>query len=208
MDVAQLATRFSAGIPGWVLAELGTAAEVLATLDDRMALVNRLASRNYREGGGGPFAAIVVETPSGRLLSAGVNQVLAANLSVVHAEVMAISLAQTHLGTWDLGRSDCPSTQLLVNWRPCVQCYGAVLWSGVAGLVIAGQGPELEALTSFDEGPMRADWEAQLAARGVDVVVGVRREEAVQVFREYGEAAARGDAQVYNARPQRARPPN
>jgi tRNA(Arg) A34 adenosine deaminase TadA len=206
VDVSELATRFSAGIPGWVVAELTTTDDALATLDDRMALVNRLAARNLREGGGGPFAAVVIDADSGQVVSAGVNQVLAANLSVVHAEVMALSLAQTALGTWDLGGPEYPPMQLVVNWRPCVQCYGAVLWSGIASLVIAGEGAELEELTSFDEGPMRDDWQAQLAARGIEVVVGVRREQAVEVFREYGEVVARGDAQVYNARPRHAEP--
>ena len=69
----------------------------------------------------------------------------------------------TALASWPSGRSGqlgpgrrrCgPTHELVVNWRPCVQCYGATLWSGVRRLVIAGSGPELEELTSFDEGPM------------------------------------------------------
>ena len=36
---------------------------------------------------------------------------------------------------------------------------GAVLWSGVRELVLAGEGPELEELTGFDEGVVAPDWE-------------------------------------------------
>jgi hypothetical protein len=63
--------------------------------------------------------------------------------------------------------------------------------------VVAGDGPELEALTGFDEGPMRPDWAEQLEARGVAVRIGVLREEAVAVFDRYGSNT---DKAVYNAR--------
>ena len=67
---------------------------------------------------------------------------------------MAIALAQAAVGSWDLGAEGLPPHQLVVNWRPCVMCFGSVLWSGVVDLVLAGTGPELESLTGFDEGPM------------------------------------------------------
>src|SRR3546814_7361546 len=121
-----------------------------------MDLVNDLADRNWRAGKGGPFAAIVVEAESGRLVSAGVNVVRSSGLSSMHAEVTAIGLAQTALGRWDLGAAGA-DLQLVVNWRPCVMCYGATMWSGVRSLVVAGDGPELEALSGFDEGPVVED---------------------------------------------------
>ena len=67
---------------------------------------------------------------------------------------------------------------------------------GVRSLVVAGDGPELEELSGFDEGPMVEDWAAQFEARGIAVTIGVRRDEAVAVFRAYGES----DSLVYNAR--------
>ena len=63
-------------------------------------------------------------------------------------------------------------------------------------LVVAGSGAELEELTGFDEGPMREDWAEQFEARGIAVVQGVGRDEALAVFRDYGQA----EALVYNAR--------
>jgi hypothetical protein len=61
---------------------------------------------------------------------------------------------------------------------------------------VAGEGPELEELSGFDEGPVVADWAAQFEARGIRVTTGVRREEATAVFRAYGAS----DSTVYNAR--------
>ena len=190
-----LPTQYSVTLPDWVLDEVAGAP--LETDEDKMALVNRLARRNFREKTGGPFAALVVE--NGRLVSAGVNLVLASGLSSSHAEVVALGLAQTAVGTWDLGAGGA-KRELIVNWRPCVQCYGATMWSGITRLVVAGDGPELEQLTKFDEGPMVADWAAQFASRGIEVVQDVLREEALDVYRAYGASVESGDVTVYNAR--------
>ena len=188
-------TSYSVTLPDWVADEVAGAS--LATDEDKMALVNRLARRNFHEKTGGPFAALVVS--DGKLISAGVNLVLASGLSSSHAEVVALALAQTAVGNWDLG-ADGAKRELIVNWRPCVQCYGATMWSGVTRLVVAGDGPELEQLTKFDEGPMVADWAAQFEARGISVTQNVLRDEALDVYRSYGEFVAAGDVTVYNAR--------
>ncbi|CAN5238977.1 MAG: nucleoside deaminase [Nocardioides sp.] len=190
----QLATSFGATLPSWVCDEINTAVP-----DDeaQMDLVLRLAARNPREGSGGPFAALVVDTHSAEVVSAGVNLVLSSNLSAAHAEVVALSLAQVRLGTWNLaGR---PRT-LVVNWRPCAQCYGAAMWSGVSRLVVAGDGPECERLTGFDEGPMREDWAEQFEDRGIEVVTGILREQAVAGFEAYADLVRSAGVTVYNPR--------
>ncbi len=190
-----IATSFTMTLPAWLVDEADRLPTVLPTLEERMALVNRLADRNWREGNGGPFAAIVVDDTTGELVSAGVNVVLSTGKSSGHAEVMALGLAQQRLGRWDLG-ADGANLSLVVNWRPCVQCYGATMWSGVRSLVVAGSGPELEELSGFDEGPMVADWAEQFEARGIRVTQDVGREEALEVYRTYGAS----DSVVYNAR--------
>ena len=189
------ATQFGAQLPDWVADELSGVKPVLPGVEDRMRVAHRLAGRNHREGTGGPFAAVVADAATGEVIAVGVNLVLASGLSGMHAEVVALSLAQAAAGTWDLGGAGRPPVELAVNWRPCAMCYGAVLWSGVARLVIAGEGDEVEHLTGFDEGPMRPDWKEQLTARGVEVHTDVLRAEALATFREYGE---RSDVVVYN----------
>ena len=200
MHIDQLATRYEIALPAWIEDAVRDVPEFLPEREDRMALVHALADRNFREGNGGPFAAIVVERDSGRLVSVGVNVVLASGVSSGHAEVTALGLAQTAVGGWDLGAEGLPSHELVVNWRPCVQCYGATLWSGVRRLVVAGSGPELEDITTFDEGPMREDWAEQFEERGIEVVDGVLRDEALAVFRAYRAHVDSGEALVYNAR--------
>ena len=189
-------TTFTLSLPAWLTGLLPGLPQVLPTLDERMALVNSLADRNYREGNGGPFAAIVVDAVTGELVSVGVNVVLSSGVAGAHAEIMALGLAQRATGSWDLGADPARPLELVVNWRPCVMCYGATMWSGVRRLVVAGSGAELETLTGFDEGPMREDWAEQFEARGITVVQDIGRDEALRVFREYGEA----DVLVYNAR--------
>ena len=194
----QFATSFTLELPAWLSDELASLPPALPGHEAQMTLVNSLADRNWREGGGGPFAAIVVDQATGELISVGVNVVLGTGISSGHAEVMALGLAQARLGTWDLGANR--DLALVVNWRPCVQCYGATLWSSVKHLVVAGDGPELERLTRFDEGPMVGDWAAQFEARGIQVVQDVCRDEALAVYEAYGASTAT----VYNARGQGA----
>ena len=172
MDAA-IATAFSASLPAWLIDDFdAVAARPLSSVDERMSLVNELADRNWRAGNGGPFAAIVVDAASGALVSVGVNVVLESGLSGTHAEMMALSLAQRAVGGWDLG-ADGADLELVVNWRPCVMCYGATMWSGVRALTIAGAGAEVEQLTGFDEGPMPDDWAGEFERRGIRVSVGV-----------------------------------
>ncbi|WP_405835980.1 nucleoside deaminase [Streptomyces sp. NBC_01518] len=193
--------EYRVALPAWIDDELADVPAVVAGREDRMRLVHRLADRNWREGNGGPFAALVAERDTGRIVSVGVNVVLASGVSSAHAEVMALGLAQVATGGWDLGATGLPTHELVVNWRPCVQCYGAALWSGVRGLVVAGEGPELEEITTFDEGPLGADWAEQFEARGIEVVGDVLRDEALTVFRNYRKAVDEADGVVvYNAR--------
>lgn len=200
MRFPPLASAVTLALPDWLDDDIAGVPDVLPAVDDRVALVNRLADRNWREGGGGPFAALVSERETGRIVSIGVNVVLASNVSLGHAEVMAIGAAQTRLGAWDLGGPALPAHELVVNWRPCVQCYGAALWSGITSLVLAGHGPECEELTGFDEGPMIDTWAEALEQRGIDVTLDAAKPEAVRVFEAYRDAVEAGDAVVYNAR--------
>lgn len=195
-----IATDFSATLPPWLIDGLPALPTHIADREDRIRLANDLADRNWRAGNGGPFAALVVDSATGELVSVGVNVVLSSGVSSTHAEVMALSLAQRALGRWNLG-AEGAQLELVVNWRPCVMCYGATMWSGIRSLVIAGEGPLLEELTGFDEGPLVADWAEQFERRGISVTVGTHHDEAVAVFRAYGES----DAVVYNARDSIAR---
>jgi len=189
-------TSVTLALPKWAETEFDRLPERILGIEDRMRAVLRFARLNTEFDTGGPFAAGVFERDSGRPVVLGVNRVLATGCSSAHAEVMALSLAQKTLGTWDLGGEGIPDHQLVVNWRPCAMCFGALLWSGVRSLVIAGSGPELEELTGFDEGPVSVRWREELAERGIELADDVLREEACDGFRAFRDAKRF----VYNAR--------
>jgi tRNA(Arg) A34 adenosine deaminase TadA len=183
-------------MPAWASGELAQLPQTMPTLEERMAAVIRFSRLNFERGAGGPFAAGVFERNSGKLVVIGVSRVMPSNCSSAHAEVMALSLAQKQLGVYDLGGPGLPAHQLVVNWRPCTMCYGAVIWSGVCSLVVAGAGLELEEITGFDEGPMPADWVGELHKRGIEVIQNVLRDEACGVFTAFRASVNI----VYNAR--------
>lgn len=191
MSQPVLPDHFGADLPAWVAEEVAAFAPPLTERANRIALTNVLAERNFREDSGGPFAALVYDLAEERLVSAGVNLVLSSNLSSAHAEVTALSLAQTALASWDLSAGEI---ELDVNWRPCAMCYGATIWAGVRVLAIAGSGDEITEYTGFNEGPMRDDWAEQMHQRGIEVLDDQAKPEAIEVFRRYRAS----DPLVYN----------
>jgi tRNA(Arg) A34 adenosine deaminase TadA len=196
MDHTTLPFRFALGLPDWAPAELQQLPEFLPAIEARMAAVLRFARLNTGNQTGGPFAAGVFERDSGRLLGIGVNRVVPLNCSSAHAEIVALSLAQQRLGVYDLGGPGLPAHQLVVNWSPCAMCFGAVLWSGIRSLVIAGADTEMMAITGFDEGPMPDKWREELAKRGIELIEGILRQEALADFRTF----AATNPVVYNGR--------
>ena len=130
----------------------------------------------------------------GKLISLGVNIVEASNCSVLHAEIVAIALAQKALGRYDLSDGGKEDYELVTSTEPCAMCFGAVPWSGVSTLVCGARDEDARSI-GFDEGPKLADWVEALESRGITVVRDVLREEAAAVLREYAE----GGGTIYNA---------
>ena len=171
--------------PDW-LAALAPADLVLPTDLDRVRFVFRLAIENVERRTGGPFAAAVFESATGRLVAAGVNSVLRLRNPVLHAEVMAVMAACARVGAYKLSVPGQPPFELVSSCEPCAMCLGATLWSGVRRLVYAAGRDDAAAL-GFEEGPVFPESYAYLAARGVEVVPGVGRDEAVKPFERYRE---------------------
>lgn len=188
--------EFTLNLPEWALLENEALPARLPTIEERMAAVLRFSKLNFERGTGGPFAAGVFERDTGVPVVIGVNRVMPLQCSSAHAEVTTLTLAQQVLGTWDLGAPGLPAYQLVVNWRTCVMCYGAVIWSGIRSLVIAGSGPELEMITGFDEGPIHPQWQQELERRDIAVVDNLLKDEAVAIFHDFASSGSH----VYNAR--------
>ena len=152
----------------------------------RMRVAVELARQNVLRGTGGPFGAGVFEADGGRMVAAGVNSVTRLDNSVLHAETLAIMLAQARLGTYALGAVSDESYLLVTSCEPCAMCLGAALWSGVRRLVCGATRDDATAL-GFDEGPVFPESYAYLERRGIAVAREVCRAEARRPFERYRE---------------------
>lgn len=155
-------------------------------LTARMKFVIAAAARNVEEKTGGPFAAAIFEIESGKLVSLGVNLVTSQKLSILHAEMVAIAVAQRVLGSYDLGAVGMPEHELITSVEPCSMCYGAIPWSGVHHVATGALAEDANAI-GFDEGPKPVDWIMELESRGIRVSSGLERESARQVLQNYSE---------------------
>ena len=186
MLLAQLHLTLPAWAQAW-MPELER--RVFADDADKVALAVELARRNVEAGSGGPFGAAVFG-PDHRLVSIGVNRVMPMSCSMAHAEIMAYALAQQRLQRARLNRDaddrPCGPFVLATSAQPCCQCFGATVWAGVDRLLIGARAEDVEALTTFDEGPLPADWVNELERRGIAVVRDLQRDAACEVLRLYG----------------------
>lgn len=181
-------------IPQWITEYTRDVTEI-PDMTDRMRFVIEASRLNVEHKTGGPFAAAVFESHSGQLVALGVNLVTTRNASILHAEMVAIALAQQKLSTYDLGREGLPDHQLVSSTEPCAMCLGAIPWSGVRHTVTGAHDCDARAI-GFDEGPKVADWQDALRCRGIEVVADVLRAEARKVLDYYHDASGH----IYNAR--------
>jgi tRNA(Arg) A34 adenosine deaminase TadA len=187
--------EFSFRLPRWVDSQLDQPERAYPTVEERMRLVIALARENVARQTGGPFGAAVFDVQRHTLIAPGVNIVVSANSSLLHAEIVAIALAQRVLRRFDLSAAGLPDCELVTSTEPCAMCLGAVGWSGVKRLVCGARDADARDV-GFDEGAKPADWPAALGQRGIEVVRNVCREEAVSVLHAYVE----GGGEVYNPR--------
>jgi tRNA(Arg) A34 adenosine deaminase TadA len=182
-------------LPVWVEDMLPDPGMVYETDEDRMRLVVSLAQLNVDHGTGGPFGAAVFDLAAHTLLAPGVNLVVPAHCSVLHAEIVATILAQQIAGHFDLGGPGMPSYELVTSTEPCAMCMGSIPWSGVRRLVCGARDEDARRV-GFDEGPKAANWVDELEHRGISVVRDVCRDEAADILCAYAQSGG----PIYNAR--------
>jgi tRNA(Arg) A34 adenosine deaminase TadA len=180
-------------LPPWVAPFLHGYPQRLPDVGQRMALVLELSRLNVRHRSGGPFGAAVFD-PDGGLIAPGVNLVVSANCSLLHAETVALALAQFRLGRYDLSDGGRVCCELVATTEPCAMCLGAIPWSGVGRLVCGARDADARAI-GFDEGPKRDDWVEALNRRGIAVQRDVMRQEACAVLAVYRDAGG----PIYNS---------
>ena len=150
-----------------------------------MAFAIALSRQNVKQKTGGPFGAAIFERDTGKLVSIGVNQVVALNAAAAHAEVLALTLAQQALGSFTLGNAK--SYDLVTSAQMCAMCCGAVSWSGVRRVFYGATSTDVETIVGFDEGPIHPNWIAELQSRGIEAIGPLLQEEARSVLRLYAE---------------------
>jgi len=110
---------------------------------------------------GGPFGAVITDA-SRKIVSVGVNAVVASQDSTSHAEINAIRQAHKVTGTYDLKEH-----RLYTSCAPCILCFGAIYWSGIQE-VMAAAPKELAEAAGFKEGPVGVDlWAAAQRDKGI-----------------------------------------
>lgn len=186
-------TALTLRLPGWVDEYARGLPRRLPDAEARMRVAVELSDMNRRRGTGGPFGALVVSRAAGDVIALGVNRVESERCSAAHAEIVALSLAQQRLETWDLAATGHGELELVTSCEPCAMCLGAVPWSGVKAVVCGADKAAAEA-AGFDEGERPADWAGVLEKRSIAVTTGILADEAAAVLAAYAEQGGR----IYN----------
>jgi tRNA(Arg) A34 adenosine deaminase TadA len=182
-------------LPDWINDFISNYSPYISLIEDRMSFVIEASQLNVSKGTGGPFAAAIFESESGKLVSLGVNMVTLEGLSVLHAEIVAFMLAQKKIGTYDLGGQDLPAHELVASTEPCAMCLGATVWSGVRRVITGANDYDARKI-GFDEGPKIKEWKTELENRGILVISDVKRKEAAKVLLDYFLQGGK----IYNSR--------
>ena len=165
-----------------------------ADIQSRMDFVISASRMNVEQGTGGPFAAAVFEIETGELVSLGVNLVTTQDMSFLHAEIVALAIAQRKLGSYDLGENPDIKHELITSTEPCAMCLGAIPWSGVRQVVTAARDEDAREI-GFDEGAKPEHWIQSLTSRGINVIPDIEREAARSVLQLYNVK----EGKIYNA---------
>jgi len=183
-------------LPQWVDDILAGSKTAYTTVEERMELAIKLAAQNIKHDGG-PFGAAIFERETGKLIAPGINLVMQTNCSVVHAEIVAIILAQQRVGTFDLCAEGLPDYELVTTTEPCAMCLGAIPWSGISSVVCGARDEDARSI-GFDEGDKPDDWPHKLQSRTISVTRDILRDRARAVMQQYVDKGGI----IYNGRPQ------
>ena len=135
-------------------------------------------ARKAFEEGEVPIGAVIVHEPPSqtpRIIARAHNQVEMLHDATAHAEMIAITQAEEHLGNWRL--SYCT---IYVTVEPCVMCCGAMILSRIRRLCYGGKDPKAGGVESLCN---------LLAIPGlnhrVEVSSGIRQQECSAVLKEF-----------------------
>lgn len=141
----------------------------------RMAI--ELSEYNIKQGMGGPFGAVIVK--DGVVIAGSANKVIPENDPTAHAEVSAIRLACTALGTYNL--SGC---EIYTSCEPCPMCLGAIYWARLDKIYYANTKADAADI-GFDDHFIYNEIACNMEDRKLPFVQ-LLRDEALPVFKQWG----------------------
>jgi tRNA(Arg) A34 adenosine deaminase TadA len=126
---------------------------------------------------GGVFGAVIVK--DGKIVSEGMNRVVASHDPTWHAEMEAIRLASVTLQSFKL--SGCI---LYTSGEPCPMCMAACYWAGIEKVFYAATVEDAFEYGNFDDRPIYEQLALPLEKRSIDIQQ-ISRDEAVGVWKKY-----------------------
>lgn len=133
------------------------------------------ASLEYSTGG--VFGAVVVK--DGKIVSEGMNRVVASHDPTWHAEMEAIRLACVTLQNFKL--TGCT---LYTSAEPCPMCLAAAYWAGLKDIVYAASVEDALQYGDFDDRFIYKELALPVAERKIPMTQ-MLREESVAVWKKY-----------------------
>lgn len=155
------------------------------TDEEKMTLAIELSRYNVQERTGEPFGAAVFRADTSQVVGVGMSQVVRQKNSVLHAEVVAIMMAEQRVQAYNF-QVEGHAYELFSSCDPCAMCLGAIHWSVVTRLVCGASRDDAQRI-GFDEGPVFPESYAYLEARGMMVRRQVLRNEARAVIDSYAQ---------------------
>lgn len=122
-----------------------------------------------------PVGAVIVDIPSGHVIARAHNQRELLQDPTAHAEVIAITQAAAHYGSWRL-----TDAALFVTLEPCLMCAGAIVQSRIPRVFYAADDPKAGAHRSAFQVLVHP-----LNNHRPEVGAGVRAAESGELLREF-----------------------
>ena len=137
--------------------------------------LSRRASLEYCTGGA--FGAVIVK--DGKIVSEGMNRVVASHDPTWHAEMEAIRSASVTLQSFEL--TDCT---LYTSAEPCPMCLSACYWAGIEKVFYAASVEDAFEYGNFDDRPIYEQLALPKEQRSISLTQ-LLRDEAIVVWKEY-----------------------
>ncbi|CAN5326213.1 hypothetical protein BH10PSE19_BH10PSE19_02200 [soil metagenome] len=148
--------------------------QTLPSYESYMERLIQLSSKNPHY----PFAAMIIDNKSGKILCEGVNDVGPSHNPTHHGEIMAINhCVATH------PKIDWSNATLITTAEPCVMCAGAINMAKISKVVYGTSIPYL-LKHGWSQTHIRAEYVASKAFehKGFAVVAGVLHDKTDKLF--------------------------